>query len=208
MTLYLISKCKGFDDINDVLQEMYMEYFRTIQKKGIEYVDDEEAFLIALCKRKLSVELGDLGVYDDHLDVKVDNDGTWRFEWELGGDITSVTRETHTVLEDTGAVVTECEVSQISIRAVLDISGAKNMTSDKKYAALSGVKLKDGTMLTDIVESGNENTNTSGEYELLFTTDRILDVSQVDSLLFWKTTTEDGEDVQYTLNDFYEMPFN
>ena len=171
MTLYLISKCKGFDDINDVLQEMYMEYFRTIQKKGIEYVDDEEAFLIALCKRKLSVEFGDLGVYDDHLDVKVDNDGT-------------------------------------SIRAVLDISGAKNMTSDKKYAVLSGVKLKDGTMLTDIVESGNENTNTSGEYELLFTTDRILDVSQVDSLLFWKTTTEDGEDVQYTLNDFYEMPFN
>ena len=108
MTLYLISKCKGFDDINDVLQEMYMEYFRTIQKKGIEYVDDEEAFMIALCKRKLSVEFGDLGVYDDHLDVKVDNDGTWRFEWELGGDITSVTRETQTVLEDTGAVVTEC----------------------------------------------------------------------------------------------------
>lgn len=162
MTLYLISKCKGFDDINDVLQEMYMEYFRTIQKKGIEYVDDEEAFLIALCKRKLSVEFGDLGVYDDHLDVKVDNDGTWRFEWELSGDSTSVTKETHTVLEDTGAVVTECEVSQISIRAVLDISGAKNMTSDKKYAVLSGVKLKDGTMLTDIVESGNENTNTSG----------------------------------------------
>ena len=57
MTLYLISKCKGFDDINDVLQEMYMEYFRTIQKKGIEYVDDEEAFLIALCKRKRSVIL-------------------------------------------------------------------------------------------------------------------------------------------------------
>ena len=41
-----------------------------------------------LCKRKLSVEFGDLGVYDDHIfDVKVDNDGTWRFEWELGGDI-------------------------------------------------------------------------------------------------------------------------
>lgn len=54
VTLYLISKCKGFDDINDVLQEVYMEYFRTIQKKGIEYVDDEESFLIALCKRKLA----------------------------------------------------------------------------------------------------------------------------------------------------------
>ena len=45
-------------------------------------------------------------------------------------------------------------------------------------------KLKDGTMLTDIVESGDENTNTAGEYELLFTTDRMLDVSQVESLQF------------------------
>jgi len=28
--------------------------------------------------------------------------------------------------------------------------------------------------------------------------------------MFWKTTTEedDGEDAQYTLNDFYEVPFN
>lgn len=93
---------------------------------------------------------------------------------------------------------------------VLDISGAKNMTSDEKYAVLSGVKLKDGTMLTDIVEAGNENTNTAGEYELLFTTDRILDVNQVESLLFWKNTSgdEDGEDAQYTLNDFYEVSFN
>ena len=67
------------------------------------------------------------------------------------------------------------------------------------------MKLKDGTMLTDITKSENENTNTAGEYELLFTTDRILDVSQVDSLLFWKNA---GEDAQYTLNDFYEVPFN
>ncbi len=54
VTLYLIAKCKCFDDINDVLQEVYIEYFRTIQKKGIEYVDDEEAFLISLCKKKLA----------------------------------------------------------------------------------------------------------------------------------------------------------
>ena len=55
-----------------------------------------------------------------------------------------------------------------------------------------------------------ENTNTSGEYELLFTTNRILDVSQVESLLFWKNACEDedGEDAQYILNDFYEVPFN
>lgn len=186
---------------NYVLEDGSMEYHILLDSEG------KKGFLQG---KKLAVELGDLGVYDDYLDMKVDNDGTWRFEWELSGDSTSVTKETHTVLEDTGAVVTECEVSPISIRAVLDISGAKNMTSDEKYAVLSGVKLKDGTMLTDIVESGDENTNTAGEYELLFTTDRILDVNQVESLLFWKNTSgdEDGEDAQYTLNDFYEVSFN
>lgn len=64
-----------------------------------------------------------------------------------------------------------------------------------------------------VLEDGTwrfENTNTSGEYELLFTTNRILDVSQVESLLFWKNACEDedGEDAKYTLNDFYEVPFN
>ena len=186
---------------NYVLEDGSMEYHILLDSEG------KKGFLQG---KKLAVEFGDLGVYDDYLDIKVDNDGNWRFEWELGGDSTSVTKETHTVLEDTGAVVTECEVSPISIRAVLDISGAKNMTSDEKYAVLSGVKLTDGTMLTDIVDAGNENTNTSGEYELLFTTNRILDVSQVESLLFWKNAgeDEDGEDAQYTLNDFYEVPFN
>jgi hypothetical protein len=33
----------------------------------------------------------------------------------------------------------------------------------------------------------------------------MLDVSQVESLLFWKNA---GEDAQYTFNDFYEVPFN
>lgn len=187
---------------NYVLEDGSMEYHILLDSKG------KKGFLQG---KKLAVELGNLGVYDDYLDMKVDNDGIWRFEWEIGGDSTSMTKETHTVLEDTGAVVTECEVSPISIRAVLDIDGAKNMTPDEKYAVLSGVKLKDGTMLTDIVDAGNENVNAAGEYELLFTTDRILDVSQVESLLFWKNAdeTEDGEeDGQYTLNDFYEVPFN
>ena len=48
VTLFLISRCKSFDDVNDVLQEVYMEYFRILQKKGIAYVRDEEPFLIII----------------------------------------------------------------------------------------------------------------------------------------------------------------
>ena len=35
VTLFLISRCKSFDDVNDVLQEVYMEYFRILQKSGM-----------------------------------------------------------------------------------------------------------------------------------------------------------------------------
>lgn len=54
VTLFLISKCKNFADVNDILQEVYMEYFKTISKKGISYILDEERFLISLCRKKIS----------------------------------------------------------------------------------------------------------------------------------------------------------
>lgn len=61
VTLFLISRCKSFDDVNDVLQEVYMEYFRILQKKGIAYVRDEEPFLISLCKKETFIILFILG---------------------------------------------------------------------------------------------------------------------------------------------------
>ena len=95
------------------------------------------------------------------------------------------------------------EVSNLSsfyARNVLDENGQPVFRDDE---LVQNYVLEDGTWRF-------ENTNTSGEYELLFTTNRILDVSQVESLLFWKNACkdEDGEDAQYTLNDFYEVPFN
>lgn len=54
ITLYLISKCKTFEDVNDILQEVYMEFYRTIMRKGTDYIKEEEAFLIHLCRKKIS----------------------------------------------------------------------------------------------------------------------------------------------------------
>lgn len=52
--MYLISKCKNFSDINDVMQEVYMEYYRVLQRKGMHYIKNDESFLINLCKKKLA----------------------------------------------------------------------------------------------------------------------------------------------------------
>mgnify|MGYP000804164579 FL=1 len=155
--------------------------------------------------KKISIELGNLGVYDDSLGIQTENEGTWKFEWTLSGDSTSVIRKVHTVLENTGAVVTECEISPISIRAVIDISNAKHIKNDELYAVLSGVKLKDGTILTHITDSGTGSLLKNGTYQILFSTDRILDVDQVESLLFQKTSKCEGS--TYTIEDLYEVPF-
>lgn len=52
--LYLISKCKNFSDINDIMQDVYMEYYKVLQSKGMHYIKNDESFVINLCKKKLA----------------------------------------------------------------------------------------------------------------------------------------------------------
>ncbi len=54
VTLFLISKCKNFTDVNDILQDVYLEYYQVLMKKGLNYIQDEEKFLISLCRKKIA----------------------------------------------------------------------------------------------------------------------------------------------------------
>ncbi|MDO5155059.1 MAG: sigma-70 family RNA polymerase sigma factor [Eubacteriales bacterium] len=54
VTLFLISKCKNFSDVNDILQDVYLEYYQILMKKGFGYIQNEEKFLISLCKKKMA----------------------------------------------------------------------------------------------------------------------------------------------------------
>ena len=83
---------------NYELEDGSMEYHILLDSEGT------KGFLGG---KKISIELGNLGVYDDSLGIQTENEGTWKFEWTLSGDSTSVIRKVHTVLENTGAVVTE-----------------------------------------------------------------------------------------------------
>lgn len=51
--IYLTKRCKNMSDINDICQEVYMEFFHILVDKGIEYVDNPEGLLIRLSKRKI-----------------------------------------------------------------------------------------------------------------------------------------------------------
>lgn len=54
VTLFLISKCKNLEDVNDILQEVYMEYYQVLTRKGLHYIKKSESFLISLCRKKIA----------------------------------------------------------------------------------------------------------------------------------------------------------
>ena len=51
--LYVTSKCGNIDDIPDMLQEIYIEVYSVLVKKGIDYVRNTDAFVMQITKTKL-----------------------------------------------------------------------------------------------------------------------------------------------------------
>ncbi|MBQ5399387.1 MAG: sigma-70 family RNA polymerase sigma factor [Ruminococcus sp.] len=50
---FISAKCGNLDDINDILQETYMELYKVLGEKGADYVENEEAFVIRIAKQKV-----------------------------------------------------------------------------------------------------------------------------------------------------------
>ncbi len=50
---YIAAKCGNMEDISDILQETYMELYRTMLSKGADFVENDEAFVINIAKNKI-----------------------------------------------------------------------------------------------------------------------------------------------------------
>lgn len=51
--IYITCKCNNTSDIPDILQETYMQLYRVIKNKGVDYIDNYEAYIIKIAKSKL-----------------------------------------------------------------------------------------------------------------------------------------------------------
>lgn len=51
--LYLVKHCKDMNDVNDVFQETYMEFYKVLDSKGISYIQNPEALLLQITKTKI-----------------------------------------------------------------------------------------------------------------------------------------------------------
>lgn len=50
---FITSKCGSIDDVGDILQETYMEVYSVLCSKGTGFIENEEAFVINIAKKKV-----------------------------------------------------------------------------------------------------------------------------------------------------------
>lgn len=197
--------------IDYVQEDGSMEYQINLSANG-----EKGAFL----NKPIHVEMTDLGFYTEKAgDIQTEVEGTWAFDWTLEGDDSIYSAECSEKLGDTGATVIGAEISPISITAIYDfpretvtetgyneyyeevdgemrqVSEPFEYTSYKEPPVLAGVKLKDGTLLPYLYmgpgASGYADEQ-SNKYISRFAVDRILNVDEVQSLLFRKSWPEEG----------------
>lgn len=171
----------------------------------------------SLMDKQIDVVFSSLGVVTEKAGVAEDVvDGKWAFSWKLTGSDEIYTAKVSEKLGDSGASVTGAEVSPISVKAVYDFPAKKvkehavNETTGEEYETemlaepplLVGVKLKDGTLVMN-TGGGMMGYTDGGKnvYEECFAMGRLLDVDEVESLLFVRKPLE--EERELTEDDLY-----
>lgn len=151
-------------------------------------------------KQPIHVKLSDLGVFEK-TDFTAKRQGDWEFDWTLQGTDDVYSTKCQGTLGDTGATLIAAEISPISIKTVIQTKPA----TSKEPPALIGVKLKDGTFYPYVTSGGQRSYDAKqGQYEFIDGTERILDVEQVESLLFLKSAPKIGEE-ELTEENCYEV---
>lgn len=160
----------------------------------------------AFLNKPIHVELKDLGIYGGKAeDVVVGAKGDWSFDWVLAGSDQMKQVELDAPLGDSGATVVQAELSPISVSVTYDFprqeeteiavdeNGAESVhTTFKEAPAFTGVQLKDGTIYTRISGGGvtGYESDDSEQYRDISALRRVIDVDQVESLLFVKSYPE------------------
>ena len=175
----------------------------------------EKGFFIG---KDIQVELKDLGTVDKAEFTKT-LEGTWSFEWTLGGADTAKTYTLNQPLGDSGATIQTVEISPISVYAEYNfpiqketITGenedgtTSESTTFKEAPPLMGIKLKDGTVIKNMYMGGGMigyQNNSSDDYVYAYATDRIIDPDQIAYFLFVKDISDGVQGL--TEDDYYEV---
>lgn len=141
---------------------------------------------------------------------RTDIDAAWTLDFTLEGSDKVQSYELSELLGNSGAVVTKAEISPISIyveydfpmqiieREGIDENGNWGMiTTYANAPRLTGVRLKDGTLLTGIIAGSTEGykSDDKNTYTVYGATNHVIDSEEVDALIFIKYMPESAEEM-------------
>ncbi|MBD5453081.1 MAG: hypothetical protein HDR30_01985, partial [Lachnospiraceae bacterium] len=171
------------------------------------YVDDDgsmEYVIVVdytshnLIGKTLHITFQDLGVTDINHIYTVDLEAKWELTIELKGSEEVRSIELSAPLGETGVIVTYAEISPVSLYVNYNFPIRK-----EDIPGIVGVRLKDGTFLTDITSAGSIGFQ-GGTYTESFATNHILETEEVDALLFLKS--DPGGSNKLTEENLYIVP--
>ncbi|MCD7716374.1 MAG: DUF4179 domain-containing protein [Lachnospiraceae bacterium] len=213
------SEIKEDEDGNWLLQYVQedgsLEYCITL------YSTTEGAFI----GRDLHIEFQGLGSYieDSEEEIQTGIDGTWNFDLALSGSPNTTTFDLDAVLGDSGATVIQAVLSPLSATIYYefpyseytveaeDANGMTRITTTFDEApAFLGFRMKDGTDIRYLTGGGSNgydndwNDIDNGEmliYRVIQGYGRVIDVDEVESLLFLKSWPEESDEGEAVLTD-------
>ena len=113
--------------------------------------------------------------------------GTWEFDIPVSGKDAAKSCELNTALENVNVTVCSAAISPISIRVDYEVTGElQTQEDDNGLPNVGGVVLKDGSKVLYLLNGGQSGYQKGSDTQayLLATFDRVIDVDQVQSLLF------------------------
>ena len=113
--------------------------------------------------------------------------GTWEFDIPISGKDAAKSCELNTALENVNVTVRSAAISPISIRVDYEVTGELQVQEDDNgLPTVGGVVLKDGSKVLYLLNGGQSGYQKGSDTQayLLATFDRVIDVDQVQSLLF------------------------
>ena len=135
-------------------------------------------------------------------------EGSWELKWTLTGADTSITISPNAVIGDSDVILQDAEIGQKTIRARSQLKDywegwAELVTFPQ---AVCGVRMKDGSEhICGAGTAGFEDQEKMIYFTEFDVSDAILDLSQVESLMFHKGWEQD-ENGEMTVQTFYYIP--
>ncbi len=167
-----------------------------------------------LIDKDIHIELDGFGLYKEKTTLISSIEGKWELDWTLRGSDIIYKAEINKAVGNSGLTLKSVEISPISIKAVfdypkqttyetvIDTETGEEITTEEyvQPAVFVGLGLKDGTIMTDILQGmGEEGYINDSEFVQKSAINTILDVDKIEKLLVWDLTgaDKDAEEVFY-----------